>query len=127
MKKELLVTPYENELIEWIRANRPTIFTVLRHVSASGMSRRIDVYAIKDNRPLYLSGICEKLGIGKIGKDRGLIVNGCGMDMGFAIVYDLGRKVFPNGFKLRKNENGRNGDKSGFDKDGGYALKQEWL
>lgn len=28
-----------------------TIYTVLRHVSASGMSREIDVYLIRENEP----------------------------------------------------------------------------
>ena|ERR1035437_1828097 len=50
---------------------------------------------------------------------------GCGMDMGFHLVYNLGRTLFPEGFKVEGR--GRNGDASGWDKDGGYALKQRWI
>jgi hypothetical protein len=116
------------QTVNWLRKHRPVIKTVLRHCSASGMTRRIDVYAVKDGEMLYLSGICEALGIHKRSKNKqGLVVGGCGMDMGFAVVYALGRIIFPDGFKLRKGEYGRNGDKTGYDTDGGYALKQEWL
>ena len=47
------------------------------------------------------------------------------MDMGFALVYELSRELYPKGFKVAGV--GRNGDTSGHDKDGGYALKQRWL
>lgn len=73
------------------------------------------------------------------------------MDMGFAVVYDLGRVMFPDGFgvagkypngsdgrpttkemaakavEIGATFRGRNGDPSGWDNDGGYALKQRWL
>ena len=45
--------------------------------------------------------------------------------MGFEIVYNLGRKLFHDGFKVEGR--GRNGDMSGHDNDGGYALKHRWL
>lgn len=88
----------------------------------------------------------------KYDKDReGVKVSGCGMDMGFSVAYNLDRALFPDGFgvegelplghKIRpatKEEEakavekgatfrGRNGDVSGWDNDGGYALKQRWL
>lgn len=142
------------------------VYTVLRHVSRSGMRRRIDVYAIKNNERIYLSGYMRNLGIARIGKEQGLIVDGCGMDMGFELVYRLGHKLWPDGFApstigirpidgkrvninigrganagpMRREEmadhvangwkfeeGGRNGDTSGWDTDGGYALRQEWL
>jgi len=81
-------------------------------------------------------------------RDRwGLKVNGCGMDMCFSTVYNLGRALFPEGFGERGKMPmghivrpgtpvlaakavakgakfyGRNADPSGWDKDGGYALK----
>jgi len=59
------------------------------------------------------------------GKSGGIKIGGCGMDMGFELVYCLGRKLFPDGFKVKGI--GRNGDTSGWDKDGGYALKYNWL
>lgn len=44
------------------------------------------------------------------------------MDMTFEVVYELGHYLYPKGFKLSKGQYGRNGDTSGYDKDGGYAL-----
>jgi hypothetical protein len=103
-----------------------TVYAVLRHVSASGMSRRIDFYTIADNRHVFLSGYIRRaLGYKFAPKGDGLVVSGCGMDMGFAVVYELSRTLFPDGFKVEGR--GRNGDTSGWDKDGGYAIKSSWL
>uniref|UniRef100_A0AB74UFV0 Uncharacterized protein n=1 Tax=Caulobacter phage BL57 TaxID=3348355 RepID=A0AB74UFV0_9VIRU len=52
----------------------------------------------------------------------GIKVGGCGMDMGFHLVYSLGRTLWPNG--TPKPHSTRNGEP---DRDGGYALKKEWL
>ena len=103
-----------------------TVYTVLRSVSKSGMSRRIDFYVIKNDKPLYLSGLIGiVLGIGRSMDKDGLKVDGCGMDMGFSVVYNLGSVLFPDGFTV--DGIGRNGDTSGHDDDGGYALNQCWL
>lgn len=112
-----------------------TVYTVLRHRSASGMSRVIDVFVIrkteygrKEYEPRRLAHMVARA-LGRTYDDRyeGVKSNGVGMDMGFELIYNLGRALFPNGFKLRKGEHGRNGDTSGFDKDGGYALNHKWL
>lgn len=111
------------------------VYTVLRHVSSSGMSRRIDLYChvrgkrVKDDYLQYLTGyFCVLAGYPRppSGK-QGVMVQGCGMDMGFHVVYTLGRYMWPKGFKLPKGERGRNGDTSGSDTDGGYALSHSWL
>lgn len=84
----------KERLLEYVKSG-DEIYTVLRHVSSSGMQRRIDCYVIKNNRIHYLSGYMEGLGIAKRKKDKdGLVVNGCGMDMGFALVYDLSQVLF---------------------------------
>jgi hypothetical protein len=82
------------------------VYTVIRHVSASGMSRDIDLYIIKDNRPQYLTNYISYALEYPLSKNRGIKVGGCGMDMGFHVVYTLSSILF--------------------DRDG-YALKQEWL
>ena len=102
------------------------VYTIIRHVSRSGMSRRISTVIIKDNKPMDISpGVARVLEYPYYWDNQGIRVDGCGMDMGFAIVYNLGRALFPQGFKVEGV--GRNGDTSGWDKDGGYALKQGWL
>lgn len=110
-----------------------TVYTVLRHVSASGMMRRISLFVIRPNEfdegkpePYVLDFLCEPVGLGKWDRDKGGIkIAGAGMDMGFDLVYRLGRILYPDGFKVEGV--GRNGDTSGHDNDGGYALQHRWL
>ena len=97
-----------------------TVYTV-----RPGMSRQIDFYTFQDNIKIYLTGyISDVLETPRDAKSGALRVSGCGMDMGFSVVYNLGRVLFPGGFDTT---HGRNGDTSGHDNDGGYALKQEWI
>ena len=72
------------------------VYTVLRKVSSSGMSRQIDVYVIEDNRPRWLTGLVAKAcEYRRADKGHGpLQVGGCGMDMGFAVVYDLSSALY---------------------------------
>lgn len=102
-----------------------TVRTILRHRSASGMSRVIDVYIIRKNEPLRLTWkVGKAVGYSYDQKHEGLRVHGCGMDMGFDVVYNLGRALWPEGDgKYTRN---RNGD-TGPEKNGGYMLRQEWL
>lgn len=119
---------WEQETIEWIRRTRPPIYCVLRHVSRSGMFRRISFYAIRGEDHVYLDGLIAGMTAYKLDKAKiGLRVSGCGMDMGFAVVHAFSRSCFPNGFRYRKDERHRNNDPSPVDKDGGYALKCKWL
>jgi hypothetical protein len=94
-----------------------TVYTVLRHCSASGMMREISLHTIDCSNPEHpLSSwtwhAARALG-SKLGKHDGIRVPGCGMDMGFHLVYTLSQTLF-------------------FDsempyRDAGYALKQRWI
>jgi hypothetical protein len=117
---------YKAQAIESLRTLlKPgdTVYTVLRHVSASGMSRDIDLYVFRDNKPQYLTNYAATALDWPMSKNKGIKVGGCGMDMGFHLVYSLSALV-AKGWKFT---GGRNGDQSGWDSSGGYALKQEWL
>jgi len=119
---------YHESLTKWIRRTRPTIYVFCRHVSNSGMFRLISCYVIRDNKPIYLDHLIEELGLYKMDKKRdGLRVSGCGMNMGFAVVYNFSKALFPNGFRYRKNEHHRNGPSATVDGNGGHALKHQWL
>lgn len=110
---------------ESLRAILPpgsTVYTVLRHVSRSGMLRAIDVYAIK-----CVDGVIEKYwltpkvaavcGYSINKRHDALTVNGCGMDMGFDVVYNLSYALY-----------GRVTDPAlETTRDGGYSLKHQWL
>lgn len=68
-----------------------TVHCILRHVSSSGMTRHIDFYIIRHNQLCFLSGYIGKvLGYRRANNSDGLVVQGCGMDMGFSIVHSLG-------------------------------------
>lgn len=106
------------------------VYTVLRHVSSSGMMRVLDLYVIKKNEPLRLTwSVCKAIGYKYNRKHDGLEIGGWGMDMGLAVVYYLSRTLFPDGFVPAKaGSNGRNGTPATErDPDGGYALKHEWM
>lgn len=75
-----------------------TVYTVLRHVSASGMQREISLHVVDKatGRLLnitYSASVVTDRALGKRG--GGIIIRGCGMDMGFALVDDLMSVLFP--------------------------------
>ena len=110
-----------------------TVYAIVRSVARSGMSRRIDFYVKQGDDMRWLTPFMTRLGVmdeshaswRKRGDYAGALIRGCGMDMCFESVYRLGRKLWPEGFKVEGR--GRNGDTSGFDKDAGYALKYRTL
>ncbi len=134
-------------LREWVKPG-DTVYTILRHVSRSGMQREIGIVVNHDGHMLHPNHAVSKACGYRLGKNDGVIVGGCGMDMGFAVVYDMGRVLFPDGFGIsseggirptnkehaaqlvadgKTSFRGRNGDPSGWDNDGGYALRHQWL
>lgn len=75
-----------------------TVYTVLRHVSRSGMSRDIDVYVMEGNEPRRITWTVSKAtDIRYDRKAEALKVGGCGMDMGFHVVYNLSRALYDRG------------------------------
>ena len=98
------------------------VYTVLKHVSSSGMSRRIAILVRDGDNVRNISGyVADACGY-KWTDDGAVSVGGCGMDMGFAIVYALGAALWPDG--TPEPHGTRNGTP---DSDGGYALKHIWL
>jgi hypothetical protein len=143
-----------------------TVFTILRHVSSSGMSRVIDLVIVvadyRDEYPKNADGSTNwdakptrKLighkprSIGYLAAEamddrwdsdkQGIKVGGCGMDMGFHLVYNLGRTLYPHGVNCagrmlcQSNDHVNPGpDRGNYDRrhkhrDSGYAFKQSWL
>jgi len=81
-----------------------TVYTVLNHVSSSGMSRRISCFiAVPDTnncnngRP-YIQNIsyyvARALDYRRNEHDGGIVIGGCGMDMGYHIVNSLEYALF---------------------------------
>jgi len=118
------------EAIEKLRAILPEgakVYTKVEHVARSGMSRRISLYVSAsdgiDNITWY---VAHALGYKRNPHDGGITVSGCGMDMCFATVYNLGRALFPDGGSLenspRKHQELRHGKTR--ETDGGYLLRK---
>lgn len=76
-----------------------TVYTILRTVSKSGMSRGIDLYVIQDSQPIWITGsvaivLKQSYSQKRWSEQKGLLVEGCGMDMGFHIVSSLSYALF---------------------------------
>ena len=99
------------------------VFTQLRHVSKSGMTRWLDVYTVINGSIRNITwDVCAAADFTFCGRRHALKIGGCGMDMGFSAVYSLGRALYPSGTAVPHSV--RNGEP---DTDGGYALRQRWL
>lgn len=135
------------------------VFCTVTNVARSGMSRAILVFAVmagdrehgpepRDVSDAVAAAIGARSVKGKV------LMGGRGMNMGFALTYELSYALYPDGFGIecdtwpkggrRKYRppskaaaaravakgytfRGRDGDASGWDPDGGYALREEWL
>lgn len=135
------------EFLLTLLAPGDTVYTSLEHVSQSGMSRRIGVYIARiDKDKKYTNG---KPYIQRITwhvaklldyrlKNDALVVGGCGMDMGFHVIYSLSSVLFRDNYKCTGENCLSNDHTNGvFDRskenigrihsDSGYALRHEWL
>ena len=116
-----------------------TVYTKMKHCARSGMMRVIDVFVIRNNEPLRLTwSACIAVGIKYNRKHEGAEMGGCGMDMGFALVYEIGATLYRKpwrcvGEKCPCNEHSnpphpkRDGKMMHAAVSGGYALKQRWM
>lgn len=76
-----------------------TIYTVSRHTSRSGIYRAIDAFVMRDGEPVRISfQVAKACGLRYDRKHEAIGMGGCGMDMGFALVYDLSYYLAPGGF-----------------------------
>lgn len=110
------------------------VYVHCTHVARSGMSRDLRLQIVNSRReiqgitPLVARATGHQLVENKHGEWT-LRIGGCGMDMGFAVVHDLGRALFPNGGPLSKSPRAAQEKRHGRRKetDGGYLLKHEWI
>jgi hypothetical protein len=109
------------ELKQWIKPGQ-TVYTNVNHVSRSGMLRNISAYIVTDGRIACIDWYVSIVTGRSKAKDGSIKCHGCGMDMGFDLVYSLGHALWPNGTETPHGT--RNGEP---DTCGGYALKQSAL
>ena len=137
----------ENEAIpEWLKPQLvpgSTVYTKVDHVSRSGMSRVISCYVVDGGEIRDISYfVSQALGWGQSDKHGGVKVGGCGMDMGFHLVYSFSRALYPKGFHCigegeswatncpspdHVNPGDRSYSPERFHTNSGYALRQRWL
>lgn len=89
----------QEEARQWLNDNlKPgqTIYTSLKKVSRSGMSRKIDLFAVIDGDIVNLNFYYIKASGGNVGTlgsrnawENGITATGCGMDMGYHLVSTL--------------------------------------
>ena len=136
------------ETIESLKKMLPpgtVVFTILKHTSRSGMMRYIrvvyedKVHGITDISHQVAEAICFSMEPGEF--TPGIKVRGCGMDMGFHVVYYLSSALYSKGFTCLGEGDGSYGsrcpsnDHFNGDRDytphhhaaGGYALRHRWL
>lgn len=105
-----------------------TVYTIVERVAKSGMSRVIRVVILhcdSEGKPYATHpnySVSKLLGLYRPDKCEGVKIDGCGMDMGFQLVYLLGAAMWPEG--TPEPHGTRNGAP---DSTGGYALKHRWL
>jgi hypothetical protein len=107
------------------------------------MSRRIDLFARTPDGPMFITGMAAAAMGERWDRDKGgIVVSGCGMDMGFHLVYNLSYTLWPfghdcvgkpcsshpKGCPSNDHSNGdRNYSPDHTHTDGGYALRHNWL
>ena len=104
----------KNDAIERLRRmmdelQHKEIYTVMKHCSSSGSTRHISSYVVKDNRIFCIDYLVKRILNLELAKKGGIIVSGCGMDMGFHLVYSLSSIIYRD-----KN-------------DAGYQIQQTWI
>lgn len=80
------------------------VFCSVGSVAKSGMSRRIKLYVAIDGDIIRISHLAAKILESNL-NDNGIRIDGCGMDMGFAMVNDLEyrlNKILGTVFKLKQ-------------------------
>ena len=78
-----------------------TVHLIVRQVSRSGMYRHISVHGIKNNKVSYYSfHVAKVLEWTYKDKTNSVGVGGCGMDMGFHLVYTLASVLYKDGYAL---------------------------
>ena len=119
--KAMYLQQSKDDLLTLIKPGS-VINTLVRSVSSNGMSRRISLYIVDGQEIRSIDNWVSIITGYKHSDKGGLIVGGCGMDMGFHLVYSLGAALWPNGTDTAHGT--RNGVP---DTDGGYALKHRSL
>jgi len=100
------VTKEEKEnAIEYLREyvkEGDTIYTLVKKVSPSGMSRQMVIIVRTDTGVRNISWLTARaLGYRMCKENDCFSISGCGQDMGYAVAYDIGATLFNDGYKVK--------------------------
>jgi Arc/MetJ family transcription regulator len=98
--------------LQYFNGKRATVYTVLRSVSSSGMTRHISLKVAQGDDIYDITYLAAQAMGDKLHDRNGwntIKVNGCGMDMGFSVVYNLSSVLFAGQERA------------------GYKIAQRWL
>jgi hypothetical protein len=90
-----LVKPVRKEGSRYCE-NRQTVYCIVGHVAKSGMSRDIRFYVVTEGELVSLTWAIATIIDAKM-HDAGLRIGGCGMDMRFAVLDAMARKMWGAG------------------------------
>jgi hypothetical protein len=83
----------EAMLREYLKPGDP-VYSIVRSVARSGMSRTLSLYAVHDGQPIHITNYAAEY-LGHTTDNNGYLrVSGTGMDMCFATVYALASGLF---------------------------------
>ena len=109
----------KKQLLEFFVKEGDTVYTVLRSVAPSGMSRTMSLKVAKNGRILdltYCASVVLDYPLVEVNGSRAIRVGGGGMDMGFHVVYSLARVLFREKYEGQPEA-----------VDAGYSLDQAWI
>lgn len=102
-------TAEQNEAIASLRENFPvgsTVHVLIRHVSRSGMQHAISVVATDEDGGISDISwqVARAIGWRIHPRQPGVKVDGCGMDMGYHLVYTLSTVLHGDGYALKHRQ-----------------------
>jgi len=81
---------------------KPKLFIRLASVSPSGMTRSFDCYIIHENNLVNVNHEVSAYISKRRNSNGSIVIKGCGMDMAFALTYELSRLLYDgDGYKLK--------------------------
>jgi hypothetical protein len=90
------------DALEDVRESLPkgsTVYTISRTPMGSGPAHLLDVYALVDNKPHYLTGLVARA-LGYPMRRDCLQTSGGGMDLGYEVAYRLACALYNDGYAL---------------------------
>ncbi len=93
----------ERLLKEWFPKGS-TAYTTAVHVARSGMSRHIKVFATPKKGVIQnVSGYVADYLDWRYTNKEAVFVSGCGMDMGFHLIYTLSSVLYDDGYAIKQS------------------------